>query len=72
MDKQMDKQLIQVSLPDCKIYNLYKGRQQTRRQSHLMGKSDIRKDVRTKDQLPMVVTTGSSAAVTHTENTEVL
>jgi hypothetical protein len=42
------------------------------RQSHLKGKCDIGKDVRTDDQLPMVVTTGSSAAVTHAENTEVL
>jgi hypothetical protein len=32
-----------------------------------MGKSNILEGVRT-DQLPMVVKTGSSAAVTHTEN----
>jgi len=46
--------LIQGSLPDCTIYGLYKGRQQT---SHLIGKSDIPKGVRTEDQLPLVVTT---------------
>lgn len=38
----------------------------------MTGKSDIWKDVRTKDQLPMDVTTGSSAARTHTENTKIL
>ena len=41
------------------------------RQSHLMGKSDILEGIST-DQLPMVVTMGSSAAGTRTENTEVL
>jgi hypothetical protein len=37
-----------------------------------MGKSDILKGVGTENQLRMVVAMGSSAAVTHTENTEIL